>query len=126
MTLWYANGQIRQIESVNTGKPVMAKKTAQLVSDPDLVTAFWDSMGHQFVREGNGRAIYAQMRRSRTDNTRQTQYVEERLFANGFKQGVWTGRYADGSYFYQEQYDKGVCKGGKAWTADSDTMRYVT
>lgn len=126
MTSWYANGQIRQIESVNTGKPMMAKKTAQSVSDPDLVTAFWDSTGHQLVREGNGRAVYAQMRRSRIDTTRQTQYVEQGMFANGFKQGVWTGRYADRSYFYEEQYDRGVCKGGKAQTVGSDMVRYVT
>jgi TonB family protein len=45
---------------------------------------------------------------------------------NGFKQGIWTGRYADGSHFYEELYDKGVCRQGKAITADSDTLTYTT
>lgn len=87
--------------------------------------ALWDSIGTQLVRGGNGRAIYKAIRKSYADTTRQTTYTEEGLYADGFKQGIWTGRYADGSYFYEEQYDKGISTGGKALKAGSDTIRYA-
>ena len=41
------------------------------------------------------------------------------------KSGTWTGRYADGSYFYQEAYADGVCIGGKAKEAGADTITYA-
>ncbi|MBC8155760.1 MAG: energy transducer TonB, partial [Bacteroidetes bacterium] len=46
-------------------------------------------------------------------------------YQNGLKQGIWTGRYADGSYVYEEHYDKGVCTLGKSIEAGSDTVRYT-
>ena len=119
VTSWYANGQVKQVWTTSDSKPMTA-------SNPDRVTAFWDSTGQQLVRDGNGRAFYTELRKSYSDTTRQTPYVEQGLYANGLKQGVWTGRYADGSYFYEEQYDKGICQGGKARTAGSDTVRYAT
>jgi TonB family protein len=118
-TSWYPNGQVKQVWTANDPKLMS-------VSNPDQVIAFWDSTGQSLIRGGNGRAIYTEMRKSHSDTTRQTPYVEQGLYVNGFKQGVWTGHYADGSYFYEEQYDKGVCQGGKARTAGSDTVRYAT
>lgn len=118
-TSWYSNGQIKQVWTTDELRPMA-------VTNPDQVTAFWDSTGQQLVRDGNGRAISTEMRKSYSDTTRQTVSIEQGLYAGGLKQGVWTGRYADGSYFYEEQYDKGVCLGGKARTAGSDTVRYAT
>ena len=119
---WYSNGQIKQVSTLD--------KTALLLasypSSPERVTAFWDSTGKQLVWDGNGRAVYQEAKQSYADTTRQTLHVEQGAYANGLKQGIWTGRYADGSYFYEEQYDKGVCQGGKARTAGSDTLRYTT
>ncbi|GAB3642783.1 TonB family protein [Spirosoma arcticum] len=118
-TSWYPNGQIKQVWTANDPKPMS-------VNNPDQVIAFWDSTGQSLVRDGNGRAIYTEMRKSHSDTTQHTLYIEQGLYANGFKQGTWTGHYADGSYFYEEQYDKGVCQGGKARTAGNDTVRYTT
>lgn len=115
---WYANGQIKQIKTIGTPKPL-----AQ--SDPELVTAYWDSTAHQKVNNGNGRAIYQTRVRSDNDTTQHTLFVEQGQYANGFKQGTWTGRYADGSYFYEETYDKGVFQAGKARSAGADTVRYA-
>ena len=115
---WYPNGQIKQIWAVTKNKSVSS-------SNPDHITAFWDSTGRQFVNEGNGSITYRESVRSFSDTTRQTPFVEHGRYANGFKQGVWIGRYADGSYNYEERYEKGVCQGGTAITAGSDTVRYA-
>ncbi|MDB5240464.1 MAG: TonB family protein, partial [Spirosoma sp.] len=118
ITSWYMNGQIKQIRVIDPADPVLAHTRPQIM-------ALWDSTGTQLVRGGNGQAIYRGIRKSYGDTTRQTAFVEQGLYADGFKQGTWTGRYADGSYFYEERYEKGTSTGGKALKAGSDTIRYV-
>jgi TonB family protein len=115
---WYTTGQIKQVKKETKPQPLKAKA-------PDIVTAYWDSTGQQLVSDGNGRAIYQEFVKSRADSARQTTFIEQGLYENGFKQGTWTGRYVDGSYFYEEQYDKGICQQGKAQVAGSDTLRYT-
>ena len=119
LTTWYPNGQIKQIWTVD-------KTTSPMSSNPMTVKAFWNSAGQQLVRNGNGQAVYTEMRKSKSDTTRQTQYTEQGLFTGGFKQGVWTGRYVDESYFYEETYDKGICQGGKSRIGAGDTVRYAS
>lgn len=118
LSSWYPNGQIKQVW-------VVSQQKTMAVNKPDQITAFWDSTGQQRVRQGNGTAVYQELVKSRADSTRQTYFIEQGSYAAGVKEGVWTGRYADGSYFYQEQYENGVCQGGKALTAGSDTVRYT-
>jgi TonB family protein len=118
LSSWYPNGQVKQVG-------VVAEQKAMAVNKPDQITAFWDSTGRQLVRQGNGTAVYREPVKSRADSVRQTYFIEQGTYAAGVKQGVWTGRYADGSYYYQEQYENGVCQGGKARTAGSDTVRYA-
>ena len=116
---WYPNGQIRQIKTISKVKIFVQ-------SDPELVTAFWDSTGRQNVVEGHGRVMYYNQVLSKNDTTRNTFFIEQGLYANGFKQGVWTGRYVDGSYFYEETYDKGGLQTGKAHLVGADTVRYTS
>ena len=118
ITSWYANGQIKQLKTVSPLK-------ALTPLDPEQVVALWDSTGRQMIKEGNGRATYLTRRESYRDTSRYTTFLEEGAYQNGFKQGVWTGRYGDGSYFYEETYDNGICQGGKAITAGADTVRYT-
>lgn len=117
MTSWYANGQMKQNWFVDRPKGS--------VPMPEQVAAVWDSTGKQSVKDGNGRAVFIAMTRSYKDTIQQTPYREEGQYEGSLKQGTWTGRYADGSYFYEERYDKGVCQGGKAITAGQDTVRYT-
>jgi len=117
ITSWYANGQIKEIKTVSPHKALMPRAPEQIIS-------LWDSTGRQMVKEGNGRAIYMTREESYSDTSRYTTFAEEGTYQNGFKQGVWTGRYTDGSYFYEEKYDDGICQSGKARTADADTVRY--
>lgn len=118
ITSWYANGQIRQIKIINPLK-------ASMPHDPEQIISFWDSSGREMIKEGNGRATYIARQESYSDTSRYTTFVEEGAYQNGLKHGVWTGRYSDGSYFYEERYDNGICQGGKARMANADTVRYT-
>lgn len=114
-TSWYANGQIKYLKTFNKAQPL---------DEPEQVTALWDSTGRQIINDGKGRATYQTRKESYSDTTKFTTFIEEGNYENGFKQGLWTGRYADGSYYYEELYDKGICQGGKAKSAKEDTVRY--
>lgn len=114
---WYPNGQMKQIR-------VITKWAPDTQPVPEQVTAYWDSTGRQLVKDGNGQTVYHTNEKSLTHTSQRTDFVEQGMYANNFKQGVWTGRYADGSYSYEEQYDKGVNLGGKAQTAGSAEVQY--
>jgi TonB family protein len=116
-TSWYTNGQIRQIQSSTKQKP-------NVPTPPDHVLAYWEDTGRQAVKNGAGRAIYQTQMPLLTDTTKYIAFLEEGMYENGFKQGNWQGRYADGSYSYEEQYDKGVCQTGKALLADGTVLQY--
>ncbi len=117
-TFWYPTGQVKQVRTVYKPKPLVQ-------TNPEQVTAFWDSTGRLEVNDGNGQATYQTSVHSKSDTTRQTLFVEQGNYTNGFKQGIWTGRYADGSYGYQEQYDRGICQSGMAYKNGGDTIRYT-
>ncbi|WP_170061201.1 TonB family protein [Spirosoma aerolatum] len=114
---WYANGQIQQVQELVMGDVLET-------SEIDKVTAFWDSAGRQLVRNGTGWAQYYRSVKSYTNKNRETLLVEQGHYQDYLKQGTWTGIYADGSYFYEENYDKGVLLTGKSCVAGQDTTLY--
>ncbi|GAB3549690.1 energy transducer TonB [Spirosoma fluminis] len=124
VTSWYANGQIKQVKKGIEPRGGTLRESEKLI-------AFWDSAGRQLIKDGTGRIVSSEDVTSRlntmlrTDAGLRTQLIEQGTYENGLKQGVWTGRYTDKSYFYEEQYDKGICKGGKAIRAGGDTLRYT-
>ncbi|MVM31787.1 TonB family protein [Spirosoma sp. HMF4905] len=114
---WYSNGQIQHVRELITGstlEPAVIEK----------VTSFWDSTGRQLVKNGNGWAEYSRKIKSYRDNSPETSVVEQGVFKDYFKQGVWTGHYADSSYSYEEQYDKGVLIAGKSSLAGQEMTDY--
>ncbi len=117
VTTWHPNGQIEFVGSID-------RKTSFYVFSYDEADSFWDSTGRQLVSNGTGPATYRKSVQSSGDTLRRTEFIEQGSYAGGVKQGVWTGRYADGSYVYEEVYDKGVMKQGKAVSAGKDTIRY--
>ncbi|UHG91876.1 TonB family protein [Spirosoma oryzicola] len=117
-TSWHPNGQIKRVWTSNS-------TTVFATNKPIEVTSYWNDAGQQLVKEGNGYAVYTEAVESQTDSSQQTTLVEQGLYQNGLKQGVWTGRYKDGSYGFDEQYDKGICQQGKAYISGSDTLRYT-
>ena len=116
-TSWYPDGQIKQIQAVTTHELPTG-------NPPEQVIALWDSTGRQLVAEGNGQAVFTKSRKSYNDTIQYTTFIEQGSIKNGLKDGVWTGRYADGSYFYEEQYADGTFKGGKNRMGQADTVRY--
>ncbi|GAB3995757.1 hypothetical protein GCM10028807_36740 [Spirosoma daeguense] len=118
VTKWYANGQIKQIKTFDKPKPLSP-------STPEQVAAVWDSTGQQSVLDGNGNATYQEQVISNKDTTKHTLFIEKGTYANGLKQGVWRGNYADNSYYYEETYDKGLMQNGKSKRGQSDTLQYT-
>ncbi|MVM31786.1 TonB family protein [Spirosoma sp. HMF4905] len=117
-TSWYDNGQIREIR--------MNKKTKPTDNPiPSSVIAFWASTGQQLVKNGNGRVSNKEYRRSYASLLPKTTVVEEGVYENGLQQGIWTGRYEDKSFYYEEQFDKGVFQKGKSCLLGGDTVTYT-
>ncbi|QMW03352.1 TonB family protein [Spirosoma foliorum] len=119
ITTWYSNGQINQVKLVDPPQGDFS------YAYPEQVIALWDSTGHQKIKDGNGYGIYQTRIQSAKDTTQYTLFIEQGVYKNGYKQGVWTGKYADSSYFYNEVYDKGVCKDGKARAEGEDSVNYT-
>ncbi|WP_020604555.1 TonB family protein [Spirosoma spitsbergense] len=117
LTSWYPNGQIKEIRTGARDKQIGAPQQ-------DKVIAFWDNTGKQLVADGNGQATFIARRKSCNDTIQYTNFIEQGSFKNGLKHGDWSGRYADGSYFYKETYWDGAFKGGKNRTGQADTVFY--
>ncbi len=119
ITIWYTNGQVKELKKMDKPETYGQNRSEQLI-------AFWDSTGYQQVNNGSGQATHQSQVVSNADTTRHTTFIEKGQYTNGFKHGTWTGRYADGSYFYEEIYDKGALRTGKARLPGVDTVRYTT
>ncbi|GAB3799492.1 hypothetical protein GCM10028819_22870 [Spirosoma humi] len=117
-TSWYTNGQIRQVRTAPKSSP-------QQAGGPEQVSAYWDSTGHQQIVAGVGRVTYHTRVPSTADTDQSKILLEEGAYQNGYKQGVWRGQYEDGSYGYEEQYEKGICQRGKAWSVGGAATQYT-
>jgi len=116
-TTWQPNGLLLSIETKYEGERKALYKYTQLM-------AAWDSTGHQLIVEGNGHYRYVSHEKSRGDSTQKTTFIEEGDYKDGFKNGQWTGRFADGSYSYTEQYNVGEDLGGTATLPGGKTISY--
>ena len=118
---WYPNGQLWKVESkLKNQRPRAPDQDNHTLSAPRLVN-WWDSTGHQGIRDGNGRATLQQFVKSPQSDTI---FCEYGAFTNSMKNGMWAGSYADGSCFYQENYVDGSCIAGKAKEPHKDTFQY--
>ncbi|UFH56037.1 TonB family protein [Spirosoma sp. KNUC1025] len=126
-TFWYPNGQIKQVSSETKVNYSTHDSTGTYMklNSPVRVMGFWTSDGRQLVKDGNGQFIDKGETASRSDTTKQTRFTEQGQYKNGFKQGIWTIRYADNSYYYEEEYDDGYFQKGKSYLVRSDTLRYT-
>ncbi len=117
-TTWYPNGQLHGVEL--RAEPIPGQPPA-----PTHLISQWDSSGTALVTDGNGRATYIWRVDSRTDATKKTTLVESGLVRDGFREGNWTGRYADGSYKYDETYMAGIIQGGTSEVAGKQPITYT-
>jgi TonB family protein len=107
VTSWFPNGQLKTIVVESPDDVKSTKSYYRLISA-------WDSTGKATVVDGNGYHIHRTEVTSRSDSTKKTAFVEEGTYVDGYHEGIWKGRYADGSYSYEEQFNQGQCLGGKA------------
>ena len=119
-TDWYGNGQIKQVTAHQ--KP----QTGQPYSQSQQMLAYWDSTSIQLVNEGNGQFAATERVLSMADTNRYTTLTEQGKYEKGLKQGYWTGKRADGSYWYDEQYEDGTLKIGRTiYAGQPDTLQYT-
>lgn len=116
-TTWQSNGLLHQIETTYMGDRKELQHRTQLM-------AAWDSTGRQLIKDGNGYYTRVISKQSRQDTTQKTRFVEAGNIRDGFKDGQWTGHYADGSYSYTEQYRMGEDLGGVATLPGGKQISY--
>ncbi len=114
---WYPNGQIRQIR--------FDPGTYNHQYKFERIQDYWDAAGNHLVADGNGKVTYESMRTSYTDPARQVVYTEHGEYLDGKQEGLWTGAYADGSFGYEELYDRGDLQSGKAHTGTKESVTYT-
>lgn len=108
ITQWHSNGQLLQIETLD-------KTTPQLSGiNPYRLMSAWDSTGRPLIVDGKGHFSHYSLARSRGDSSQQVQFIEAGDYIEGLKHGVWVGNYSDGSYSYEESFDRGKPLGGTA------------
>ncbi|WP_019987630.1 energy transducer TonB [Rudanella lutea] len=118
---WYPDGQLKQIRT-RPREQVMVN----IAPESEQMLAYWDSTGTQLVSEGSGTVAISESAASYADTSRRTLFTERGTFEKGMKVGRWTGQFADGSFSYVEDYDKGKLTLGKATFANQpDTVRYT-
>lgn len=116
-TSWYPNGQIHQIR-FDAGQFGGKYKFERVESQ-------WTPGGKQQVIDGNGDVVIESLQPSYADPSRQTRYVERGSYLDGKPQGVWTGQYEDGSFNYEEEYDRGKLQTGKSHKANRPDFTYT-
>ena len=88
---WYRNGQINE-----EGKALPPAKA--YASSEYLLYQYWDSLGTQLLKGGNG-----ELSRYYKNNTLQ----DKGTYKGGRKVGRWIGNSEDGSLYYEEEYQEG-------------------
>jgi TonB family protein len=117
-TSWYPTGQIQQIR-FDAGQFGTTYKF-------ERVQSYWAPDGKQQVIDGNGDVVFESERPSYANPSKQTRYTERGSYLDGKPQGVWAGRYADGSFSYEETYDRGKLQTGTAHKANRPDLTYTS
>lgn len=88
-TQWYANGQMK-LEQVFSGS-----------DEPDRIVNYWDSLGTQLVKDGEGRCDCI------LDIVGFSEIRELGNINNGLRDSVWIGYEKSGRHYFTERYKQG-------------------
>ncbi len=120
VTNWYENGQLKSMWMPGRFTPGTPRHI------PEQMLAYWDSTGVQLVAEGTGKLTRTDKAYSMLHYNQPINLIEERHYEKGLKQGRWTGRYTDGSCWFEQYYDKGVWQGERlVYAGKPDTLVYA-
>lgn len=93
---YYKNGKLKSA-IIAPGKVGEGKEDLKMDRPPSKLVAFYDSLGTQLVKDGNGQV-------KDVDDDKDT---EEGDYKNGYKDGRWKGTFLKKKYSYTERYEQG-------------------
>lgn len=113
VTEWYENGNKKSdVEYYFVTTKVGTTKTTKTTEVK--INQFWDENGVQNVIDGNGEYEEKAKGYYATGNVR-----------NGYKEGVWTGKYLDLNYSFSETYKANKIIGGVGVDKDNVSHKYT-
>lgn len=84
-------------------------------TDRYFLKNLWDSVGHQFVKDGYGRVV---------ERYANGVVAEEGEYRDGYKEGYWYGRHVNGDMYYEENYFRGRLVNGRSKNLQGETFVY--
>lgn len=104
---WYSNGKLKE------------EGFYDIKNDPHLrykVENFWDSLGNQLVKNGNGDYQIE-------ENDDELSHGKGKV-VNGLKSGTWIGYFKNGKIAYQEEYKKNKLLKGVSFDTENKEYKY--
>lgn len=83
--------------------------------DRYFLKSYWDSTGVQMVKDGNGKETH------RYSNG---VVASEGEIVDGYQQGYWYGKHADGQMYFEENYNRGRLINGRSRSKSGKTAIY--
>ncbi len=120
---WYPNGQIEIITEYETVPvPSVDKNSMSPMSfrEKIKIVGQWDALGNQRVINGNGSVVF----KDYEDIENYELLIEEGKVENYLKQGIWTGKMADGFTSFKEFYKNGDLEKGISYSVSGDSVTY--
>ncbi|WP_026897298.1 energy transducer TonB [Daejeonella oryzae] len=108
---FYPNGRLKMAVDYHSNL-----ERAQNGDNEFRVINTYDSVGFQYVREGNGFAVI-------THNTGMVK--EQGDYLNGYKNGIWKGMYQEAGRSYEEIYKKNKLVYGIQKTSNGNIIKYT-
>jgi TonB family protein len=122
-TSWFLNGQIEAITEYETvAVPSVDKNSMSPMSFREKINIVeqWDNSGNQRVTDGNGDVVFKYYE----DIENYELLIEAGKVENHQKQGVWTGKMADGFTSFKEFYKNGELEKGISYSVSGDSVTY--
>ncbi|WP_134090185.1 energy transducer TonB [Olivibacter sp. XZL3] len=111
---YYNNGNLKK-EIIAPGRTGEGKENSTMELSPKKLVAFYDSLGIQLVKDGNGHV-------AEVDEEGDT---EEGDYKDGYKDGRWTGTFLKRRYSYTEHYDQGKLLEGTSVDSTGSEVQYT-
>lgn len=105
----------RYIGKWETYHPNGRLRSEEYYNDRYFMKNLWDSAGHQLVRDGRGKVI---------------EYYPNGIIANegeyrdGYREGYWYGKHANGEIYYEENFYRGKLTKGRSRNLKGETFVY--
>lgn len=109
---YYPTGQLKK--SIIHVTP--EKKTDKNVKPIIKMVSFYDSTGVEMVKDGTG---------DYHETAEENKLYEEGRYLNGFKDGVWKGKYLTSNHSFEEKYEMGEFISGTALLNDGRLKAYT-